>query len=169
MFAARRKDTGLDMEAVEMAARAGLQRSGSAMLAGLLTEDGGHAVQVACGCGQPARYQDQRPKQLLTVLGSLHFNRAYYVCGHCRKGQSPRDRELDVEGVSYSPGVRRMMAVVGSESSFDQGREQLELLAGIQVTAKAVERQAEAIGADIEACQQAEIRHAKQLSSARAQ
>ena len=63
-----------------------------------------------------------------------------------------------MEGVSCSPGVRRMMAVVGSESSFDQGREQLELLAGIEVTAKAVERQAEAIGADIEACQQSEIR-----------
>jgi hypothetical protein len=151
------------MEAVEMAARAGLHRAGSAILAGLLTEDGGHAVQVACGCGQQAHYHDHRLKQLLTVLGPLHFNRAYYVCRHCRKGQSPCDRELDVEGVSYSPGVRRMMAVVGSESSFDQGREQLELLAGIEVTAKAVERQAEAIGADIEACQQSEIRHAKQL------
>jgi hypothetical protein len=56
-----------------------------------------------------------------------------------------------------------MIAVVGSESSFEQGREQLELLAGIEVTAKAVERQAEAIGGDIEACQQLEIGRAKQL------
>ena len=56
-----------------------------------------------------------------------------------------------------------MMAVVGSESSFDQSREQLELLAGIEVTTKAVERQAEAIGADVEACQQADIHCAKQL------
>jgi hypothetical protein len=92
-----------------------------------------------------------RPKQLLTVLGRLEIERAYYVCPHCHQGQSPRDRELDVEGVACSPGVRRRMAVVGSESSFEQGREQLELLAGIAVTAKAVERQAEAIGADIEA------------------
>jgi hypothetical protein len=136
---------------------------GSAILTGFLAEDGGYAGRVACGCGQHAHYHDHRPKQLLTVLGPLHFNRAYYVCRHCRKGQSPRDRELDVEGVSCSPGVRRMMAVVGSESSFDQGREQLELLAGIEVTAKAVERQAEAIGSDIEACQQSEIRRAKQL------
>jgi hypothetical protein len=56
-----------------------------------------------------------------------------------------------------------MLAAVGSESSFEQGREQLELLAGIQVTAKAVERQAEAIGSDVEAHQQAEIQRAKQL------
>jgi len=163
VFAARRKDSRLDLEAVEMATRAGLHRAGAAVLAGLLAEEGGHAGQVACGCGQQARYHDHRPKQLLTVLGSLRFNRPYYVCRHCRKGQSPRDRELDVEAVSCSPGVRRMLAVVGSESSFDQGREHLELWAGIEVTAKAVERQAEAIGGDIEACQQSEIRRAKQL------
>jgi hypothetical protein len=163
VFAARRKESGLDLEAVEMATRAGLHRAGAAILTGLLTGEGGHTGQVACGCGQQAHYHDHRPKQLLTVLGSLRFNRAYYVCRHCRKGQSPRDRELDVEGVSCSPGVRRMMAVVGSEASFDQGREQLEFLAGIEVTAKAVERQAEAIGCDIEAFQQYEIRRAKQL------
>jgi hypothetical protein len=163
VFAARRKDSGLDLEAVEMATRAGLHRAGAAILTGLLTGEGEHTGQVACECGQHAHYHDHRPKQLLTVLGSLRFHRAYYVCRHCRKGQSPRDRELDVEGVSCSPGVRRMMAVVGSESSFDQGREQLEFLAGIEVTAKAVERQAEAIGGDIEAFQQSEIRRAKQL------
>jgi hypothetical protein len=145
-----------------MATRAGLHRAGTAVLSGLLAEQR-HAGLVACGCGQQAHYLDRRPKQLLTVLGPVRFERAHYVCRHCRKGQSPRDRELDVEGVCYSPGVRRMMAVVGSESSFDQGREQLELLAGIEVTAKAVERQAEAIGVDMQACEQAEIQRAKQL------
>jgi hypothetical protein len=42
-----------------------------------------------------------------------------------------------------------MMAAVGSEASFDSGRQQLHLLAGLEVTTKAVERHAEAIGADI--------------------
>jgi hypothetical protein len=56
-----------------------------------------------------------------------------------------------------------MMAVVGSEASFEQGHEQLELLAGLEVTAKAVERHAEAIGADVEARNQEEILRAKQL------
>jgi hypothetical protein len=56
-----------------------------------------------------------------------------------------------------------MMAVVGSETSFEHGREQLKLLAGLEVTTKAVERQAEAIGADIETREQNEIRRAKQL------
>jgi hypothetical protein len=93
----------------------------------------------------------------------VEFERAYYICPHCRQGHSPRDRELDVEGTQCSPGVRRMLALVGSESSFEQSREQLELLAGLEVTAKAVERQAEGIGADIAAGEHEEIRRAQQL------
>jgi hypothetical protein len=56
-----------------------------------------------------------------------------------------------------------MMAAVGSETSFDRGRAQLELLAGLTVTRKAVERQAEAIGEDIAQCEQAQIHRALQL------
>jgi hypothetical protein len=77
VFASRRKDPRLDLEAVEMATRAGLHRAGAAVLTGLLAEEGGHAGQVTCGCRQQAHYHDHRPKQLLTVLGSLQFKRAY--------------------------------------------------------------------------------------------
>lgn len=163
MFAARRKGHGFDLEAVEMATRAGLHRAGSAVLSGLLVERGDHTARVACDCGAQAPYHDHRPKRFLSALGPVEFERAYYVCPRCHQGRSPRDRELDVQGNEYSPGVRRMMALVGSDTSFEQGREQLELLAGLEVTAKAVERQAEAIGADIAAGERKEIRRAKQL------
>jgi len=163
VFAALRKGHGWDLEAVEMATRAGLHRAGAGVLKALLAEPGGHAARVACACGEQARYHDHRPKRLLTALGPVDFERAYYVCPRCHQGQSPRDRELDVVGTECSPGVRRMMALVGSESSFEQGREQLELLAGLEVTAKAVERQAESIGADLAAREQGQIRRAKQL------
>lgn len=146
-----------------MATRASMHRAGAAVLSELLSAPGGHAVPVACGCGAESRYHDHRSRQLLTAVGLVEFARAYYVCPHCQQGQSPRDRELDVEGTHFSPGVRRMMAVVGSEASFDQGRAQLQLLAGLQVTAKAVERQAEAIGADIAAREQQAMHRAKRL------
>jgi hypothetical protein len=42
-----------------------------------------------------------------------------------------------------------MMSLVGSEDSFGVGQRKLQLLAGLEVTTKAVERHAEAIGADI--------------------
>lgn len=140
-----------------------MHRAGATMLGRLLSEPAAPTDRPSCGCGHRARYHDTRARQLLTMLGPVEFQRGYYLCPHCHQGQSPRDRELDVEGTGFSPGVRRMMAAVGSETSFEQGREQLELLAGLEVTSKSVERQSEAIGADIEAGDRKEIRRAKQL------
>jgi len=157
IFAGRRKSGKLDLEAVEMATRAALHRAGAAVLEELLAAQGEGPRQVPCACGQAAPYRGRRGKRLLTVLGRVETERAYYVCPACHRGQSPRDQELDVEGTEYSPGVRRMMAVVGSETSFEQGREQLQLLAGLEVTTKVVERQAEALGAEIAAQEQAAI------------
>lgn len=146
-----------------MATRASLHRAGAALLSALLHQRDGHAATVVCPCGGPARYHDHRSKTLRTVVGPVEFERAYYLCPHCHQGYSPRDRELDVERQESSPGVRRMMALVGGETSFDRGREELEMLAGLEVTAKAVERQAEAIGVDIAKREQDQIRRAKQL------
>ncbi len=56
-----------------------------------------------------------------------------------------------------------MQAMVGQQAPFDHGREQMKVLAGLEVTAKSVERTAEAIGADIAAGEQREIRKAVQL------
>lgn len=163
-FAGWRKAGRWDLEAIEMATRAAMHRAGAAALSELLrTSPPALERGISCDCGHQARYRQMRPKQLLTVLGNVCIERPYYVCAHCHQGQSPRDEELDVAGTEYSPGVRRMMAVVGSETSFDQGRQQLELLASLEVTTKAVERQAEAIGGDIAAGEQAQIDHAVQL------
>jgi hypothetical protein len=71
--------------------------------------------------------------------------------------------ELDVKETEVSPGARRMLAVVGAAAPFDHGRQQMKLLAGLEVTTKAVERTAEAIGEDIAAREQAEIQRAVQL------
>jgi hypothetical protein len=96
-------------------------------------------------------------------VGKAKVSRPYYLCAHCHAGQFPADVELDIENTEFSPGVRRMQAVVGQEAPFDHGRQQMKLLAGLEVTTKAVERTAEAIGEDIAAREQAEIQRAVQL------
>jgi hypothetical protein len=100
---------------------------------------------------------------VLTVVGEVEVSRPYYLCPHCHTGQFPADVELDIENTEFSPGVRRMQAVVGQESPFDHGRQQMKLLAGLEVTTKAVERTAEAIGENIAAREQEEIQRAVQL------
>jgi hypothetical protein len=163
VFAGLRRSGRLDLEAIETATRAAMHRAGAGALNHLLQESGPVPARVACECGQSARYREKRSRNLLTAVGPVRFERAYYYCDCCHRGQSPHDRELDVLETDYSPGVRRMMAVVGSDASFDQGREQMELLAGLEVTRKAVERHAEAIGNDIASREQAEIQRAVQL------
>lgn len=164
IFAERRKTGCLDWEAIEMAVRAAMHRGGSACLTQLLQQQSPAERSRPCPCGAKAQYREMRSKSILTAVGSAQVLRPYYRCPRCHRGQFPADQVLDVEGTEFSPGVRRMLSVVGSDSSsFQQGRQQMELLAGLTVTAKAVERVAEAIGADIAECEQAQQQHAVQL------
>ena len=151
VFEDRRKTGRLDLEATEMAMRSALHRAGAAALNQLLefpapTEEG---RTLACPCGQQAHYRERRSKPVLTVVGLVEVLRPYYLCAHCGVGQLPADVELDIENTEFSPGVRRLQAIVGQEAPFDHGREQMRVLAGLEVTTKSVERTAEAIGADI--------------------
>jgi hypothetical protein len=98
------------------------------------------------------------------VVGRAEVSRPYYLCPHCHTGQFPADRELDIENTDFSPGVRRMQALVGQEAAFAHGRQQLKVLAGLEVTTKSVERTAEAIGEQIAQREQGEIQRAMQLN-----
>ena len=146
--------------------RAAMHRAGAQALSQLLRGDppGPDEREVSCPCGHKAHYREMRARRVQTAVGEIGLLRPWYLCPHCHNGQCPADAALDIEKTDLSPGVRRMLALVGSEAPFDHGRQQLELLAGLAVTAKAVERTAEAIGADIAAGEQREIQRALQLS-----
>jgi len=153
------------LEAVEMGLRSALHRAAAAGLTQLLKfpEPEANQRRVACPCGRFASYVELRSKTVLTVVGAAVARRPYYLCSHCHEGQFPVDVELDIERSQNSPGVRRMLAVVGADTSFEHGREQMKVLADLEVTTKAVERTAEAIGADIEQREQQQIQRAVQL------
>jgi hypothetical protein len=148
-----------------MSFRAALHQAGAAALTQLLQFPAPAAEQrqVPCLCGHQACYREMRSRRLLSALGEVELTRPWYLCPHCHNGQCPVDRTLDVENRDCSPGVRRMQALVGQEVPFDHGREQMRILAGLEVTAKSVERTAEAIGADIGENEQREIGKAVQL------
>jgi hypothetical protein len=165
IFAQRRNSGRTDLEAVESALRAALHQAGATALSELLQYQApaSDQRQLPCPCGHHAQYQEPRSKPVLTVMGRARISRPYYLCSHCHQGQFPADVELDVEDAEVSPGVRRVLAVVGAAAPFDHGRQQMEVLAGLEVTTKAVERTAEAIGGDIAQGEQREIQRAIQL------
>jgi len=102
---------------------------------------------LPCTCGQPARYVDRRSKTFQSALGDLNLERAYYHCGACEQGFSPRDQAMGLEGSSLSPAVLRMVGQVAAVVSFEEGHELLHELAGVDVSAKQIERYAEALAA----------------------
>ena len=165
VFAERRSSGRTDLEAVETALRTALHEAGSATLTELLQYEapapGQH--QRPCSCGHQAQYQGLRSKPVLTVVGPAQVSRPYFLCSECHQGQFPADVELDIVDTEVSPGVRRMLALEGSAAPFDHGRQQMQALAGLEVTTKAVERTAEAIGGDIAQGEHREVHRAVQL------
>jgi hypothetical protein len=134
-----------------MAIRSSMHQVGGVLLERLLAQDPGYrGSSVNCGQGHQAGFVDYRRKRLVTVLSCVHLSRAYYHCAPCARGVIPRDSELDIVSTSFSPGVRRLMARVGGKEPFDEGRLDLQELAGIVVKTKQVERVSEAIGVQIE-------------------
>jgi hypothetical protein len=165
IFTGRRKSGRLDLEAIEMAVRSAMHKAGAAALSQLLQFESPSTGQrsIPCRCGQQARYRELRSKPVLTVVGAVTVSRPYYLCPHCHEGQFPADAELDIDNTEFSPGVRRMQALLGQETPFDHGRQQMKVLAALEVTTKAVERGAEAVGEDIAQREQHEIQRAVQL------
>ena len=147
---------GLDFEAVETAARREALRVAACAVERRINADPSDHVGATapCACGQPARYAGRRPKTFTSVLGPLTLARAYYHCEPCEAGFCPRDRALGLEGGSLSPGVLRMVGLVGALVSFEEGHELLHAVGGVDVPTKHVERAAERLGREIAADEQ---------------
>lgn len=145
------KQAGIDLESLETCIRSSMHKTGSVMLEKLLNADKGYRGRtVHCERGDKFEFVEYRDKILLTVLGSVKVTRAYYYDKECKEGFCPRDKELDIQGTSFSPGVRRMMGRVGAYRPFGQGSEDIKALAGIDINAKEIERVSQQLGMEAE-------------------
>ena len=104
---------------------------------------------LPCPCGGSAQYHGRHEKTFASALGPLRLERAYYHCERCQSGFCPRDRSLGLSLSSLTPGVLRMTASAAALVSFQESSGLLHELAGVEVSAKQVERVAEALGAEI--------------------
>lgn len=137
--------------------RAALASAGARLLEAVLSgEDGYAGPRAGCGCGGQADFAGSREKTITTVLGPVRITRAWYHCGQCRHGFAPRDRQLGISGGSLSPGLSEMTALAGAEVSFARAAALLAGLAGITISARTIERSAEATGAAARAAAETE-------------
>ncbi len=142
----------VDLEAWETALRAAVLSAGAKVLEQLLhgVGSGREPQAILCQCGTRMESQGLRRKEVLTILGPLTYWRSMFQCPSCQSTRYPGDEELDIVETTRSPGLRRMMARSGSQSTFKEGRDDLKIYAGLEVTAKGIERVAEGIGQQME-------------------
>jgi hypothetical protein len=100
-------------------------------------------------CGHLTHYAGRHAKTFTTALGPLTLTRAYYHCAPCQQGFCPRDQALGLADRSLSPAVTRMVGTAAALVSFAEGSDLLGALAGLTISAKQVERTAEALGGEI--------------------
>lgn len=163
-----------DLESTETYIRDSMHQIGSIMLEKLLNSDNGGFQGETIPCenknknknkkvqGHTFKFKEFRNKDLLTVLGPVTVERAYYYDKKCKEGYCPKDTQLDIKGTSFSPGMRRIMGRVGAYRPFGLGHDDIKEMAGIEVSDKEIERVSYQIGSDVEEYFKAE---SKQLSA----
>jgi hypothetical protein len=118
--------------------------------AALNSDDSDHGgAFVLCRCGERARYGGRRAKTVLSAVGEMTIDRAYYYCEHCGSGFCPRDEQLNIGRGALSTAVVRMLGLTAALVSFEETAELLNCLAGVAISSKLAERCAETLGGEI--------------------
>jgi hypothetical protein len=120
-------------------------------------------VCAQCAAQKPMEDLGVRSKNIVSLLGEGTISRTYYGCG-CGNHMLPKDELLDIEGTSFTPGVRRVASQLAACDSFERSSATLGEVCGIYVSGKDTERIAEAVGIALEAENAKQIAEAFSLS-----
>ncbi len=107
--------------------------------------------QTVCACGRPARYVTLNQRLLVTLNGERTFRRAYYHCAACGQGFCPLDGRFQLGRGEQSVGVRALAARFNSYVSERKAAVELELVTGIRLSPRSLQRAGVAVGAALAA------------------
>jgi len=100
-------------------------------------------------CDGKAKYQYKREATLLTVVGQIKYQRAYYVCPDCRKGHYPLDIALGLRPGEISAELESLSGMTGAQLAFGQGSELFEALTLVSLSDHSMAKATQAIGAEV--------------------
>ena len=84
------------------------------------------------------------------MFGPIRYQRCYYYCRRCGKGQCPFDDHAGIPSHQLTPAVERLASLAGAVgSSFDKGAELLHEMSGVRLSESTVERTTEDVGSRI--------------------
>jgi len=98
-------------------------------------------------CGLAAEFHAHRPRKAYSLVGTVHYHRAYYYCRRCGKSVSPFDHDAGMTTRSLTPGLERVATLAGAVAdSFEKGADLLEEMAGVWISERTVTRTTEDAG-----------------------
>jgi hypothetical protein len=80
----------------------------------------------------------------------LTLERAYYFCRACGQGWLPLDEQLGLTGAQVTPALHEVAVACGSTAPPDEAAELLNVVAGVTLSAKSLERYTKATGAAVD-------------------
>ena len=102
--------------------------------AGLSEAYGRHSGTARpCACGQWQRFVNYRPRTLMTLLGPVRYQRAYYHCAACKASCYAGEDALGLDGSSFTLPAQEAVALVSAEVPFERARVLLWRLSGLKV------------------------------------
>lgn len=94
-----------------------------------------------CGSGGIVRYKGSQKRTLQTWVGAVTVERGYFYCKGCGTGRYPLDEGLGMQkGEHFSDGVQQGVCLLGVQMPFDRASEAMQVLSGISVSPREVER-----------------------------
>jgi hypothetical protein len=139
----------ISLDDIEEGFRDAALRDGSLLFSNFLSAME-ETAPVCDKCGAKMKNLGKRGKNVVSLLGDGEISRNYYECPVCGFHSIPKDKMLSVEGTSFTPGVRRVVAKLAACDSFENSSAALEEFCGIYVSGKDIERIAHTVGAAIE-------------------
>ena len=103
-----------------------------------------------CACGAHQRFEGYRTRTIMTLLGPIEYERAYYRCPVCRTSRYLGEDTIGVDEYGCSLPAQEAMALVGCELPFRCARDLLMRLTGLDVSTSVVRRVTEEHGARVE-------------------
>jgi hypothetical protein len=112
------------------------------------------AESIPCSCGGQAQYQYRREGTLLTILGQVTYERAYYLCPECHQGTYPLDQQLGLRPGQMSAQLENMAGMTGAQLPFEQGSHLFETLTLISLSDHSMAKATQDMGSEVQAQEQ---------------
>lgn len=118
-------------------------------------------------CGHAQRLVGQRPKQVLTLVGAITIQRAYYQCLDpaeeqdgkpcCTHGEAPADTVWGIEERRTSVGVQQAVSYLGASLTLEETAAAFSRLFPLQMSARQALYLMQPVGEALAAVEQAQV------------